>query len=99
MAKKAKASEAVLNSLHDEFAAFLLARLRGGETELHKASDDTIIKTPVTCKASTLNVIRQFLKDNGIEGVAEENTPMKNLADELAKIDADKLDELSDRTH
>ena len=34
-------------------------------------------------KASELNVIRQFLKDNGIEGLPVDNTPLKELVDEL----------------
>ena len=34
-------------------------------------------------KASDLNVARQFLKDNGIEGLPVENTPLKDLVDEL----------------
>tara|TARA_Y100001938_G_C7740202_1_gene258935 strand:- start:208 stop:426 length:219 start_codon:yes stop_codon:yes gene_type:complete len=34
-------------------------------------------------KASDLSVARQFLKDNGIEGVPMNNTPLKDLVDEL----------------
>ena len=34
-------------------------------------------------KASDLSVARQFLKDNGIEGVPMDNTPLKDLVDEL----------------
>mgnify|MGYP001449283251 FL=1 len=34
-------------------------------------------------KASDLNVARQFLKDNGIEGVPVEDSTLKNLVDEL----------------
>ena len=36
-----------------------------------------------TAKASDLNVDRQFLRDNGIAGVPVENSPLKNLMDEL----------------
>ena len=36
-----------------------------------------------TAKASDLNVARQFLRDNGIAGVPVENSPLKNLMDEL----------------
>ena len=36
-----------------------------------------------TAKASDLNVARQFLKDNGIEGFPIDNSPLKALADEL----------------
>ena len=34
-------------------------------------------------KASELNVARQFLKDNGIEGLPMDNSPLKELVDEL----------------
>ena len=34
-------------------------------------------------KASDLNVARQFLKDNGIEGLPVENTQLKDVVDEL----------------
>ena len=36
-----------------------------------------------TAKDSDLNVARQFLRDNGIAGVPVENSPLKNLMDEL----------------
>ena len=34
-------------------------------------------------KASELNVARQFLKDNGIEGLPVDNSPLKSLVEEL----------------
>ena len=34
-------------------------------------------------KASDLNVARQFLKDNGIEALPVDNSPIKSLVDEL----------------
>ena len=34
-------------------------------------------------KASELNVARQFLKDNGIEAIPTDNSPLKSLVDEL----------------
>ena len=34
-------------------------------------------------KASELNVARQFLKDNGIEGLPVNNSPLKSLVEEL----------------
>jgi|TARA_B100001964_G_C14013835_1_gene500632 hypothetical protein len=33
--------------------------------------------------ASDLNVARQFLRDNGIAGIPADNSPLKNLMDEL----------------
>ena len=35
------------------------------------------------CKSSDLNVARQFLKDNGIEALPVDNSPLKSLVDEL----------------
>lgn len=34
-------------------------------------------------KSSDLNVARQFLKDNGIEAIPTDNSPLKALVDEL----------------
>ena len=34
-------------------------------------------------KAGDLNVARQFLKDNGIEAIPVDNSPLKALVDEL----------------
>ena len=34
-------------------------------------------------KAADLNVIRQFLKDNGIDSVPKEESPLGNLVNEL----------------
>ena len=46
------------------------------KTLLNKVKSDN-------CKASDLNVARQFLRDNGITGIPAENSPLKNLMDEL----------------
>ena len=35
------------------------------------------------CTAGFLNVARQFLRDNGIDAVPTEGSPLQNLADEL----------------
>tara|TARA_Y100001970_G_scaffold122221_1_gene151498 strand:- start:387 stop:620 length:234 start_codon:yes stop_codon:yes gene_type:complete len=40
------------------------------------------VKDP-EAKASDLNVARQFLKDNGIEAIPVDNSPLKALVDEL----------------
>ena len=40
------------------------------------------VKDP-EAKASDLNVARQFLKDNGIEAIPTDNSPLKALVDEL----------------
>ena len=35
------------------------------------------------CTAGFLNVARQFLRDNGIDAVPTEGSPLQNLVDEL----------------
>ena len=40
------------------------------------------VKDP-DCKASDLNVARQFLKDNGIDSLPVDNSPLHNLMKEL----------------
>ena len=42
-------------------------------------------------KASELNVARQFLKDNGIEGLPVDNSPLKSLVEELPFDEEDKV--------
>ena len=43
------------------------------------------VKDP-EAKSSDLNVARQFLKDNGIEAIPADNSPLKALVDELHLI-------------
>jgi len=43
---------------------------------LDKIKDDDV-------KASDLNVARQFLKDNGIDGLPTNDNPLQQLVDEL----------------
>ena len=50
-------------------------------SELTQKLLDKIRSPEVT--ASELNVARQFLRDNGIAGVPQENSPLKHLMDEL----------------
>jgi len=53
--------------------------------QLHSELTDKLlekIKDPEV-KASDLNVARQFLKDNGIEAIPVDNSPLKALVDEL----------------
>ena len=45
-------------------------------------------------KASDLNVARQFLKDNNIEGLATDNSPLANLAKSLPTFSDDDSDEM-----
>ena len=40
------------------------------------------VKDP-ECKSSDLNVARQFLRDNGIDAVPTDNSPLQKLIDEM----------------
>ena len=51
-----------------------------------------------TAKASDLNVARQFLRDNGIAGVPVENSPLKNLMDELPFTEEEVVKKLNGST-
>ena len=44
-----------------------------------------------TAKASDLNVARQFLKDNGVESIPVDNSPLKSLVDELPFSDPEDI--------
>ena len=53
--------------------------------ELHEVLAQELlnrVKDP-EAKSSDLNVARQFLKDNGIEAIPADNSPLKALVDEL----------------
>ena len=53
--------------------------------ELHTELAETLLDKIRSgeAKASELNVARQFLRDNGVEGVPVDNTALKDLTDEL----------------
>ena len=53
--------------------------------KLHDAVAVTLLEKIQSgeANASDLNVARQFLRDNGIAGIPQENSPLKNLMDEL----------------
>ena len=53
--------------------------------ELHEVLATELLKRvkDPEAKASDLNVARQFLKDNGIEAIPTDNSPLKSLVDEL----------------
>ncbi len=52
---------------------------------LHEVLAEEILKRvqDPEAKSSDLNVARQFLKDNGIEAIPTDNSPLKSLVDEL----------------
>lgn len=80
-----------LQSLHELLALDLLDRLKNGEKVV--AGGEAVV---VKASASTLNVIRQFLKDNGIEAVRTPKNPLGRLAANLPSFndeeDGERLD-------
>lgn len=77
-----KASKGSLSKLHNRFATFLLEVLEDEEKKLKGATvegaDGLPAVLPPGVNASTLNVIRAFLKDNEITG-GEEEGALENL--------------------
>lgn len=69
-----KADEKALGSLHGKLAEVLKDALDQEYTD-----PDTGAKLPPP--AAILNVARQFLKDNKIEGIAAAGSPLADLAD------------------
>ena len=79
----AKATKEMMERLHRVMAEEFVKVLEEGMTTTDKDSGEIVKLTP---SPAMLNVIRQFLKDNGIEGVAaDEDSPLKRAADLLAK--------------
>jgi hypothetical protein len=69
-----KADEKALGSLHGKLAEVLKDALSQDYVD-----PDTGVKLPPP--AAILNVARQFLKDNKIEAIAAEGSPLGDLAD------------------
>ena len=53
--------------------------------ELHAVIAEKLLKLvkDPECKSSDLNIARQFLRDNNIDCVPVEGSPLQNLVDEL----------------
>jgi hypothetical protein len=77
-----KADEKALGSLHGKLADVLREAL-----EQDYSDPETGAKLPPP--AAILNVARQFLKDNKIEAIAAEGSPLAGLAD-LPVFDEDE---------
>lgn len=71
-----KELEAFLNSLHHKLAESLLDRLENGVKVVTKQGD---VETADISPAD-LNVIRQFLKDNNVNGIVTDDNPLGKLA-------------------
>ena len=80
-----KDPKAALGDLHTALATHLSDVIRNGE---EKVTEDGVV-VRVKPGAATLNVIRQFLKDNGIEAESLPGTPINRLATNLPSFDED----------
>jgi len=58
-------------------------------TQLHESLAQDLLDKVMSgeAKASDLNVARQFLKDNGIDGVPTEGNPLENLTHMLPSFE------------
>jgi len=72
--------EAILASIHSEMAAKMLDIVRNGKVVVDKETGEA---KEVSMTAAEMNVIRQFLKDNGIDSVPRKDNPLGKLASEL----------------
>lgn len=68
-----KATEKVLSDLHAKLAETLKDAI---ESTYYDSEGNKLPSAP----AAILNVARQFLKDNGIDGAPKAGTPLGNLA-------------------
>jgi hypothetical protein len=72
-----KASSKAMEALHGALASTFKDILENGEVAIDKETGEAVKVTP---QASTLNAIRQFLKDNKIEAADGANKDMNALA-------------------
>lgn len=75
-----KTDTKALQTLFDSLADTMRDVLENGKAVTDKETGELVRVTP---DASTLNVIRQFLKDNQIDAVAKAGSPLGKLADSL----------------
>lgn len=72
-----RASKAAMDAIHRALAETFKDILENGEEEVNKETGEVVRVTP---KASTLNAIRQFLKDNGVDSAGGPDSPVDELA-------------------
>lgn len=62
-------------------------------SELHECLAEQLLERiqDGEAKSADLNVARQFLKDNGIDGVPTQGNPLDNLTHALPQFDDDEL--------
>ena len=75
-----KTNTALLESLMDLLTDEMKEQLEQGKSVYDKATGETIRVSP---DAATLNVIRQFLKDAGIDVRGENNDKLQHIRSQL----------------
>lgn len=73
------ASAAEMDALHAELAKTMTKMVKLIKTEAQKAESAEELKGA----AATLNVVRQFLKDNNITSLDTPDSPLQSLTDSL----------------
>jgi hypothetical protein len=84
-----RASQDLMDKLHAVLAEDMLERVTKGEEVVVGKGEDQRIER-VKCSAATLNVVRQFLKDNHIEGIPVQGSVLGKLVDSLPDYDEDE---------
>ncbi len=87
-----KATEAMMAALHGLLCETFKDRIENGETIVTKSGD----VVQISCAPSLLNAARQFLKDNGIDGVLQPDNPIIDLAKTVQDFVAELEDEGGD---
>ena len=75
-----RTDQKALQALFDSLADTMRDALENGKAVVDKDTGEIVRVTP---DASTLNVIRQFLKDNNVDAVAAKGSPLDKLAGSL----------------
>ncbi len=98
MAKARKPKRATIDALgelHGQLADDLMKRIKEGEVVLTK--DGEVVT--ISCAVSTLNVARQFLRDNGIQADPETNEKVRSLVGSLPFASDDDGDDADATQH
>lgn len=94
---KGRATEEAFDALHRQLAENFLEVLEKGVKTVKVDEDGNETTTFEKPSPSMFNVIRQFLKDNGIDCVPTSTNPLGELARSLPEFGADG--EVVDRKH
>lgn len=88
MSKGRRAKEDALAALHATLAETFAGILKDGEVIIDKQTGEPMKVTP---GASTLNAVRQFLKDNSITADLTTSEPLQALAEAVPNFEPDEF--------